>query len=97
MGVTKEEVEDLLKLEISDDLFKQSLRYAEKKQNYIYSQNPRAIVLEHWYLTRLTMEYARSLAFSHFTMDLCEMLSDMEKEHSVKDQSTPSSTHIVAY
>ncbi|MCI9009446.1 MAG: hypothetical protein HFI13_15315 [Lachnospiraceae bacterium] len=37
----------------------------------------------------------QNLAFSKFTMDLCEALRNMEKEHSVKDQSAQMDTHIV--
>lgn len=41
-------------------------------------------------------EYVRSLAFSKFTMDLCRTLRDMEKEHSIRNQSAPTDNHIVA-
>lgn len=34
--------------------------------------------------------------FSRFIMDLSRILRDMEKEHSVKDQSAPTDNHIVA-
>ncbi len=37
------------------------------------------MVLQHWYLVKLTEEYVRSLALSKFTMDLCSTLHDMEK------------------
>ncbi|MDD2979577.1 MAG: hypothetical protein PHN80_06340 [Hespellia sp.] len=97
MEVAKKEVEDLLKCEITDSQFEEALEYAKRKQKYIYEKDHRTVVMQHWYLVKLTEEYVISLTFSHFTMDLCSMLKDMEKEHSVKDQSTPSSTHIVAY
>lgn len=55
-----------------------------------------SIVLQHWYLVKLTEEYVRSLAFSKFTMDLCRTLQDMEKEHPIINQSAPTNNHIVA-
>ncbi|MCD7824580.1 MAG: hypothetical protein LUH14_01210 [Clostridiaceae bacterium] len=94
--VKKEEVEELLGSRITDEQFDEALEYATKKQAYIYKREPRAIVLQHWYLVKLTEEYVRSLAFSKFTMDLCRSLRDMEKEHSVKDQSAQTDNHIVA-
>ena len=51
---------------------------------------------DYWYLVKLTEEYVRSLAFSKFTMDLCRTLRDMEKEHSIRNQSAPTDNHIVA-
>ncbi len=62
---------------------------------YAYLER-RPVVLEHWYLVKLTEEYVRSLAFSKFTMDLCRTLRDMEKEHSANCQSAPTDNHIVA-
>lgn len=94
--VRKEEVEELLGCEITENQFLEALEYAARKQQYIYKKEHRAVVLQHWYLVKLTEEYVRSLTFSHFTMDLCKMLNDMEKEHSVNDQSAPTNIHIVA-
>ena len=92
----KREVEELLKTEISDDLFQEALGYAERKQRYIYEQNGDQIVMQHWYLVKLTEEYVRSLAFSKLTMDICRTLQNMEKEHSAKSQSAQTDIHIVA-
>jgi hypothetical protein len=66
----KEEVEELLGCEITEEQFWEALQYAEQKQAYIYRREQREIVLQHRYLVRLTMEYVRNLAFSRFTMDL---------------------------
>ena len=93
--VKKGEVEELLKSEITDDQFLKALGYAEHKQAYIYRQTKNPVALQHWYLVKLTEEYVRNLAFSKFTMDLCEALRNMEKEHSVKDQSAQMDTPIV--
>ena len=61
-----------------------------------YQREPRKVVMQHWYLVKLTEEYVRSLAFSKFTMDLCRTLRDMEKEHPITDRSAPTDIHIVA-
>lgn len=94
--VKKEEVEQLLGSEITDEQFEEALKYAKHKQEYIYQREKRPVVLQHWYLVKLTEEYVRSLAFSKFTMDLCRTLRDMEKEHSALCKSAPTDTHIVA-
>lgn len=94
--VKKEEVEQLLGCRITDEQFEEALEYATRKQAYIYEREHQPVVLQHWYLVQLTEEYVRNLAFSKFTMDFCRVLRDMEKEHSVKDQSAPTDNHIVA-
>ena len=94
--VKKGEVEELLGYMITDEQFNKALGYARKKQEYIYNRDCRAVVLQHWYLVKLTEEYVRSLALSKFTMDLCSILHDMEKEHSTNCQSAPTDNHIVA-
>ena len=94
--VEKKEVEELLGCEITDEQFEEALKYARHKQEYIYQREHRQVVLQHWYLVKLTEEYVRSLAFSKFTMDLCRTLQDMEKEHPIINQSAPTNNHIVA-
>lgn len=93
--VKKEEVEELLKSKITDRQFQLALRYAREKQEYIYRQEHRPVVLQHWYLVCLTEEYVRNLAFSDFTMALCGMMRNMEKEHSISKKSAPMDTCIV--
>lgn len=92
----KREVEELLGCSISDRQFEEALGHARRKQKYFFRRYHRPVVLQHWYLVKLTEEYVRSIAFSRFTMDLCRTLRDMEKEHSVKDQSAHTDNHIVA-
>lgn len=87
--VNKREAEEFLGCMITDEQFNEALEYAKRKQKYIYNRERRAVVLQHWYLVKLTEEYVRSLAFSKFTMDLCSALQDMEKEHSAICQSAP--------
>ncbi len=96
MEVIKKDVEELLHYAISDELFAEALEVAKRKRQYIYEREKREVILKHWYLVKLTEEAVRSLTFSKFTMDLCSMLRDMEKEHSVKDQSAHTDNHIVA-
>lgn len=90
MEISKKEVEALLKNEIEDSLFAQALSYAKLKQKYIFSIDQRLVVMQNWYLIQLTAEYTVSLSFSHFTMDVCKMLHNMEKEHSTNCQSALS-------
>lgn len=95
MRVTRSEVEESLCCKISDQLFEYALKAAKQKQRYIYSQERRSVILQHWYLAKLTEEYVRILAFSDLTERLCRM-RDMEKEHSTKSQSAHPDNHIVA-
>lgn len=93
--VKKEEVEQLLKCSITDEQFTEALEMAVRKRAYIYSRDKRPVILQHWYLVKLTEEYVRNLAFSRYTSDLCEMRDNMKKERSVNDRSTPITNHIV--
>lgn len=87
--VEKEEVEDLLKRKVPDDLFQQALIYAKKKQAYIYSREKRAVVMQHWYLVVLTAEFVGCIAFSAYTVELCR-----KKEHP-KNRDAQLTTSIV--
>lgn len=87
MEVQKKEVEELLHYSISDGLFEKSLRYAKKKQEYIYAQEPRKVVKQHWYLVKLTEEYARSLAFSELTVDCVGNLQIWKKSTRSKTRA----------
>lgn len=93
--VKKEEVEKMLGGVITDSQFAEALENARKKQEYIFQQEKRPVILQHWYLVKLVEEYVISLGFSKFTMDLCRTLSNMEKEHSTKSQSAHTDIHIV--
>lgn len=75
--VRKEEVEELLKHEITDKEFQEALQYARHMQQYIYQQERRPVVLQNWYLVKLTEEYVRSLDFSKYTMGLCRIAQDV--------------------
>lgn len=96
MDVRKEEVEELLGHGLADAQFQKALGLARRKQGYIYGQEGRAVVLQHWYLVKLTEEYARGLAFSEFTAERCRILREMEKERPAGCMDAQSDTHIVA-
>ena len=94
--VRKAEVEELLEFSITNEQFLEALEHAKRKQTYIFERDERTVVLQHWYLVKLTEEYVRSLVLSKFTLDLCRSLTDMEKEHQVnKNLGTPQDTHII--
>lgn len=96
MKVEKKDVEEILGCGITDEQFNKALEYAKRKQAYIYRREHRAVVLQHWYLVKLTEEYVRSNAFSHFTTNLCRTLQDMEKEHLFNELGAPTDNHILA-
>lgn len=80
----KQAVEKELKATITDDLYNEAFNYAKSKQAYIFAKEGRKVVLQEWYLIKLISEYVISLAFSKFTMDLCEELCKNEKEHCIE-------------
>lgn len=94
--VSKAEVEKLLGTSITDNMFDEALSYAKRKQEHIYQHDGREVVLQHWYLVKLTEECVRNLAFSQFTMDLCLELHNAEKEHLKNRHSALKNSHIVA-
>lgn len=95
MRVTRSEVEEILCCKISNELFEKALKVAKQKQRYIYSQERRSVILQHWYLVKLTEEYVRIIFFAEQTKHLCRM-RNMEKEHSTKSQSAQMDNPIVA-
>lgn len=92
MGATvkKEEVEELLKYEITDKEFEEALQYAKYMQEYIYQQEHRQVVLQNWYLVKLTEEYVRILDFSKCTMDLCRTRQNIENGPEGNDHVSDS-------
>ncbi len=94
-NVIKMQVEELLEYRITDVQFTEAMKLAEQKQKFIYQQENRESVLQRWYLVKLIREYVQSHVMSKSTMDLCRTVYDMEKEHSVKNQSAPTNNHIV--
>ena len=60
--VKRQEVEELLGFAITDEQLQEALECARRKQEYIYQLERRPVVLQHWYLVKLTEEYVRSLS-----------------------------------
>ena len=89
--VKKEEVEEILGCKISTDHFCEALSYAKRKQQRLYGKEKRNVILQHWYLVQLTKEAAINIAFAEFTANLCGVMKNMEKEHSVRNQSALNS------
>ncbi len=87
---TKEEVEALLRYEITDKEFQEALQYAKHMQEYIYEQEHRPVVLQNWYLVKLTEEYVRILNFSKYTKNLCKTLRNVEIKPGRKDHVSDS-------
>ncbi len=79
--ISKKELETALGSNITDSMFNEVSGYARKKQEYIYQHGGSKVVLEHWYLVKLAEEYARNLAFSKFTINLCEVIYNTGKEY----------------
>lgn len=46
---------------------------AAMKQQFVFAREHRNVIMSIWYLEMLVLEYVRNLAFSHYTMDLCEV------------------------
>lgn len=88
----KRETKTIARTGIHDMAYKEALACAKKKQEYIYGQCHDPQVMQEWYLMGLVEEYAKSLAFSKFTLDLCRGLRDMEKERSAKARAPKSAT-----
>lgn len=85
--VEKEEVEQILGYEITDSQFETALGYAQRMQDYIYKTDNRPVVLQHWYLVKLTEEYVRMLSFSEYTMDLCSIQREKPENQDKKTNS----------
>ncbi len=52
--VKRQEVEELLGFGITDEQLREALECARHKQEYIYQLEKRPVVLQHWYLVKLT-------------------------------------------
>ena len=65
----KRDVEELLKCSISDEMYRDALESARRKQKYIYSREHTVI----------------SLSVQKFTRELCETLRNMEKERQINN------------
>lgn len=95
-NISKEQVEKLAGHAISDARFREALECAARKQACAYENEKNPVVLQDWYLAKLTEECVRSLAFSEFTMELYKELRNMEKSACPKDMAL-TYNHIVTF
>ena len=86
--VRKEEVEALLHSQVTNKEFDIAVKKARKKQQYIYDQTKRSVVLEDWYLVKLAEEFILSDRLSNLTADICEMLREKESSENGKEHAT---------
>jgi|AATD01.1.fsa_nt_gi hypothetical protein len=95
-NISKEQVEKLVGHAISDARFGEALECVARKQACAYENEKNPVVLQDWYLAKLTEECVRSLAFSEFTMELYKELRNMEKSACPKDMAL-THNHIVTF
>ena len=95
-NISKKQIEKLVGHAISDARFGEALECAARKQACAYENEKNPVVLQDWYLAKLTEEYVRSLAFSEFTMELYKELHNMEKSACSKNKAL-THNHIVAF
>lgn len=67
--VTREEVENWMNDTVSEQMFELALEHARYKQNYLYEQTGRQVIMQRWYLIQLTAECACSLALTEYTQE----------------------------
>lgn len=72
MEICKREIEELLGTMVTEEQYQEALECAKNKQAYIFAATGRTVVLQSWYLLRLTEEYIRNLAFSQYTEKVCK-------------------------
>ena len=97
----RENIENELNTKLTDEQFEEAYEmYAEivkagemaaMKQQFIFAREHRNVIMSIWYLEMLVLEYVRNLAFSHYTMDLCEVCGN-KKEHLSNTTSTHKTT-----
>ena len=87
----RENIESELNTALTDEQFEEAYEMAAMKQQFIFAREHRAVIMSLWYLEMLVMEYVRNLAFSHYTMDLCEVCGN-KKERSSEQTSTHTTT-----
>lgn len=90
--MVKKDIEEMLQTDISDELFAEALGQAKHKQKHIFDREKRDVVMQDWYLMQLVKEQIAAISFSRFTMDLCEMLRNMEKSTQSLDTSAPTAS-----
>ena len=87
----RENIENELNTKLTDEQFEEAYEMAAMKQQFIFAREHRNVIMSIWYLEMLVLEYVRNLAFSHYTMDLCEVCGN-KKEHLSNTTSTHKTT-----
>ena len=85
--IEKREVEELLHATIGDELFRDALEMAKRKQAYIYSKDRRPAVLQRWYLVK---HFIFPFHYGHLQKD-----EQYGKENRTKGHGSPTCNHIV--
>lgn len=96
MKLRKEELEEELGFEVTDQDFCEVVKLVGRKREHIISRGGRKEELEHWYFEALACDCARSMMMQRATTDLCGLLQDMEKERRSKERGTPQANHILS-
>lgn len=91
MDVIKSQIEKEFGIKISDRQFLDANKRAKKKLSEVIER------FGDGNGQRNKPDYLADLIYEDMASVILMELLNMEKEHSVNDQSTPSSTHIVAY
>lgn len=87
----RKNIENELNTKLTDEQFEEAYEMAAMKQQFIFAREHRNVIMSIWYLEMLVLEYVRNLAFSHYTMDLCEVCGN-KKEHLSNTTSTHKTT-----
>lgn len=93
--ITKKDIEFLIGMRITQDLFVKSLEHAKEKQQFLAKSDSR--VMQDGYLAQLVKEYITSDLLQQFTLDLCREVNNMKKRVPSVSQGTPIDNHIVAH
>ena len=95
MNIQKNEVEQKIGFEVTDEQFETGLQYAKRKQELLLQAGKRH-ASGRSYLLELAKEAVMGIAFSDYTVRAYAMLRDMEKERQFKEHGTPSDNHILS-
>lgn len=84
----KESIEDMLGFKVSDEDYKRAEERAMSKQKRIFESTKNEDVLKASYLKQLIYEAVREMRFTQISLDVCELIEDMKKEHLAHSKGT---------
>lgn len=90
----RENIENELNTKLTDEQFEEAYEMAAMKQQFVFAREHRNVIMSIWYLEMLVLEYVRNLAFSHYTMDLCEVCGNKKSTYQTR-QALTKPLHIV--